>query len=69
MTLRPNVLVMDLHMPGGPNGVEATAQVRRAAPTVGVLVLTMVDVDESVQDALRAGTRSRADHHRTRSPS
>jgi len=46
---------MDLHMPGGPNGVEATAQVRRAVPTVGVLVLTMVDVDESVQDALRAG--------------
>lgn len=55
VTLRPDVLVMDLHMPGGPNGVEATAQVRRAAPTVGVLVLTMVDADESVQDALRAG--------------
>ena len=55
VTLRPDVLVMDLHMPGGPNGVEATAQVRRAAPEVGVLVLTMVDDDESVQDALRAG--------------
>ena len=55
VTLKPDVLVMDLHMPGGPNGVEATAEVRRAAPAVGVLVLTMVDDDESVDDALRAG--------------
>jgi DNA-binding NarL/FixJ family response regulator len=55
VTLRPDVLVMDLHMPGGPSGVEATAEIRRAAPAVGVLVLTMLDDDESVRDALRAG--------------
>jgi DNA-binding NarL/FixJ family response regulator len=55
VTLRPDVLVMDLHMPGEINGVAATMQVRRAAPTVGVLVLTMVDDDEWVKDALRAG--------------
>ncbi len=55
VTHNPDVLVMDLHMPGELNGVEATAQVRRAAPDVGVLVLTMVNDDETVQDALRAG--------------
>jgi DNA-binding NarL/FixJ family response regulator len=55
VTLRPDVLVMDLHMPGEINGVAATMQVRRAAPAVGVLVLTMVDDDEWVKDALRAG--------------
>jgi DNA-binding NarL/FixJ family response regulator len=55
VTLKPDVLVMDLHMPGGPSGVEATAEIGRAAPTVGVLVLTMIDDDESVTDALWAG--------------
>jgi DNA-binding NarL/FixJ family response regulator len=55
ITLRPDVLIMDLHMPGEINGVAATVQVRRAAPAVSVLVLTMVDDDESVKDLLRAG--------------
>ena len=55
VTLKPDVMVMDLHMPGELNGVEATAQLRRAAPDVGVLVLTMVNDDGTVQDALRAG--------------
>jgi DNA-binding NarL/FixJ family response regulator len=55
VTLRPNVLVMDLHMPGGTSGIEATREVRRVAPDVGVLVLTMLDDAESVQAALHAG--------------
>jgi DNA-binding NarL/FixJ family response regulator len=55
VTERPDVLVMDLHMPGGPDGVEATRKVRAAAPDVGVLVLTMLDDDESVRAALDAG--------------
>jgi DNA-binding NarL/FixJ family response regulator len=55
VTERPDVLVMDLHMPGGPDGVEATRTVRAAAPDVGVLVLTMLDDDESVRAALDAG--------------
>ncbi len=55
VTERPDVLVMDLHMPGGPDGVEATRKVRSAAPGVGILVLTMLDDDESVRAALEAG--------------
>jgi DNA-binding NarL/FixJ family response regulator len=52
---RPDVLVVDLHMPGGTDGVAATRAVRAAAPEVGVLVLTMLDDDASVRAALDAG--------------
>ena len=54
--LRPDVVVMDLNMPGL-NGVEATRQVTRGHPEVGVLVLTMFEDDDSVFAAMRAGAR------------
>ena len=54
--LRPDVVLMDLQMPGL-DGVEATAQVVAADPDVAVLVLTMYDDDESVFAAMRAGAR------------
>ena len=53
---RPDVVVMDLRMPGL-GGVEATRQIVRAHPAVGVLVLTMFDEDALVAEALRAGAR------------
>jgi DNA-binding NarL/FixJ family response regulator len=54
--LRPDVVVMDLNMPGL-NGVDATRRVAREAPEVGVLVLTMFEDDDSVFAAMRAGAR------------
>jgi DNA-binding NarL/FixJ family response regulator len=54
VTLRPDVLVMDIQMPGL-NGVDATAEISRMAPTVAVLMLTMFDDDDSVFAAMRAG--------------
>lgn len=51
---RPDVVLMDVEMPGG-DGIAATAVLRAAHPSVRVLILTMFDVDEYVADALRAG--------------
>ncbi len=54
VTAAPDVLVMDLRMPDL-DGASATAQIRRVAPGVAVLVLTMFEDDDSVFAAMRAG--------------
>ena len=54
--LQPDVILMDLQMPGG-GGLAATADVAVAAPQAAVLVLTMFQDDESVFAAVRAGAR------------
>ncbi len=51
---RPDVVVMDLQMPGM-GGIEATRRILAAQPRIAVLVLTMFDDDDSVFAALRAG--------------
>ena len=52
----PDVILMDLNLPGA-SGVEATRKVLELAPSSAVLVITMVDDDDSVLGALRAGAR------------
>jgi len=53
-SLRPDVVLMDLHMPGT-DGVWATAQIAADCPDTKVLVLTAFDTDAMVAAALRAG--------------
>lgn len=54
--LHPDVVLMDLEMPGM-GGLEAIRRLTRRHPDVAVLVLTMFDQDELVLSALRAGAR------------
>jgi DNA-binding NarL/FixJ family response regulator len=55
--LRPDVVLMDLHMPVK-GGVVATREITRALPDTQVLVLTTLDDDETVFEAVRAGAHA-----------
>jgi DNA-binding NarL/FixJ family response regulator len=54
--LEPHIILMDIKMPGL-NGIEATREIQRANPQIGILVLTMFEDDDSVFAAMRAGAK------------
>ena len=53
---QPDVVLMDIAMPHT-NGIEATRLLHDQAPHIGVVVMTMLEDDDAVGQALRAGAR------------
>ncbi len=52
---QPDVVVMDIQMPGELDGIEATRRITSEHPDVRVVMLTMNEEDETVVSAIRAG--------------
>jgi len=52
--LKPQVVLMDLRMPGI-GGIEATQRIKKAHPTIAVIMLTMYDGEVYVIEAIRCG--------------
>lgn len=52
--LRPDVVLMDIKMPGL-NGIEATRHIKAELPETRIVMLTAFDDDDSVFEAIKAG--------------
>jgi DNA-binding NarL/FixJ family response regulator len=52
--LRPDVVLMDINMPGT-GGLEATRQIKSEMPEIKVLILTVTDAEQALFEAVKAG--------------
>ena len=56
LALQVDVVLMDLAMPGL-SGIDATRKLAAAAPHIGIIAMTMLEDDDMIVQALRAGAR------------
>jgi DNA-binding NarL/FixJ family response regulator len=56
LALQVDIVLMDLAMPGM-SGIDATRKLAAAAPHIGIVAMTMLEDDDMVVQALRAGAR------------
>ena len=55
---KPDVLVLDLNMPGNGTSIDALPQIAERSPDTHVVILTMQENPEFARQALRAGARA-----------
>ena len=55
--LKPDVMLMDVHLPGGIGGLDATETIVRDCPGVKIIILTQYENREYIRRALRIGAR------------
>jgi len=55
--LKPDVVLMDVHLPGGIGGLEATETIVKDCPDVRVIILTQYENREYIRRAIRIGAR------------
>ena len=55
MKLKPDVVVMDLSMPHGKDGLSATMELKKLMPEINILILTMHDDEEYLFRVIQAG--------------
>lgn len=55
--LDPHIVLMDIHMPRGREGIEATRRITEHNPRIGVIMLTMERQDEYLIEAIKAGAK------------
>ncbi len=56
LALQVDIVLMDLAMPGL-SGIDATRKLTAAAPHIGIIAMTMLEDDDMIVQALRAGAR------------
>ena len=56
-THAPDVVLMDVHLPGGISGLDATEAITRDSPSVKVIILTQYENREYIRRAIRIGAR------------
>ena len=55
-SLQPDVILMDIKMPGM-NGLQAMREILHTSPHIGILVVSMLEDDDSIFAAMRSGAR------------
>jgi len=55
LELKPDVILMDLSMPNGKDGLSATSELKKMLPESAILILTMHDDEEYLFRAIQAG--------------
>ncbi len=55
-SLQPDIILMDIKMPGI-NGLQAMREIVQTSPHIGILVISMLEDDDSIFAAMRAGAR------------